>query len=109
MKWVFLIIAILAEVVGTAALKESDGFTRLLPTLIVFLGYGIAFYFLSLTIKEMNLGVVYAIWSGAGIFLITLVGYFRFNQALDTPAIIGISLIVAGVIIMNLFSKTVTH
>lgn len=109
MEWFFLIVAIIAEVIGTTALKESDGFTKLLPSLFVILGYGTAFYFLSLTMKEMNVGIVYAIWSGVGILLITLIGYFRFNQTLDIPAFIGLGLIIAGVVTINLFSSSVTH
>jgi small multidrug resistance pump len=107
MKWLFLFIAILAEVIGTSALKYSEGFTRWLPSAIVVIGYGIAFYFLSLTLKSIPIGIAYAIWSGLGIVLITAIGFFVFKQTPDIPAIIGIGLIIIGVIVINLFSKTV--
>ncbi len=105
-QWIFLSVAIISEVIATSALKASDGFSRLWPSLIVAFGYMSAFYFLSLTLKTMPVGVVYAIWSGAGIALITLVAWTFFGQKLDIPAIIGLIFIVAGVIILNLFSKT---
>ncbi|WKZ91577.1 multidrug efflux SMR transporter [Chimaeribacter arupi] len=108
-QWGILIAAILAEVVATSALKASDGFSRLGPTLLMAAGYGIAFYLLSLTLRTMPVGVVYAIWSGLGVVLITLVGWVLFGQKLDTPALLGMALIVAGVIIMNLFSHSVSH
>jgi len=107
MKWLFLFIAIVAEVIGTSALKYSYGFTKILPSAIVIIGYGIAFYFLSLTLKSIPIGISYAIWSGLGIVLISVIGYFVFKQTLDIPAIIGIGLIILGVIVINLFSKTV--
>jgi small multidrug resistance pump len=107
MKWLFLFIAIMAEVIGTSALKYSEGFTRWLPSAIVVIGYGIAFYFLSLTLKSIPIGIAYAIWSGLGIVLITAIGFFVFKQTPDIPAIIGIGLIIIGVIVINLFSKTV--
>ncbi|GDX64807.1 multidrug transporter [Chlorobiota bacterium] len=109
MKWVFLSIAILAEVVATSALKSAEGFTKLLPSIIVIIGYGIAFFFLSLTLKNIPVGIAYAIWSGAGITLISIIGYFIFKQSLDFPAIIGILFIITGVIIINIFSKSVSH
>lgn len=88
--------AIVAEVIGTSALRASEGFTRLLPTLIVIAGYGLAFYGLSLTLKSMPVGIVYAIWSGAGIVLITLVAIVLYRQVPDLPAVIGLALIIAG-------------
>ena len=109
MKWIFLSIAILAEVVATSALKSAEGFTKLLPSMIVIIGYGIAFFFLSLTLKNIPVGIAYAIWSGAGITLISIIGYFIFEQSLDFPAIIGILFIITGVIIINIFSKSVSH
>lgn len=109
MNWLFLSIAIVAEVIATSALKASEGFTRTLPSILVVAGYGIAFYMLSLTLRTIPMGVVYAIWSGAGIVLITLVGYFMFRQRLDLPALIGIGLIVTGVLVMQLFSKSTAH
>lgn len=109
MKWLFLSIAILAEVIATSALKSSEGFTKLFPSIIVVAGYGIAFFFLSLTLKNIPVGIAYAIWSGAGITLISIIGYFIFKQQLDFPAIIGIILIISGVIVINMFSKTISH
>ena len=109
MNWLYLAIAIVAEVIATSALKASEGFTRPIPAALVVVGYGIAFYMLSLTLRTIPMGVVYAIWSGAGIVLITLVGYFMFRQRLDLPALIGIGLIVAGVLVMQLFSKATAH
>jgi small multidrug resistance pump len=97
------------EVVATTALKETQGFTRLLPSLISIVGYGLAFYFLSLTLRNMPVGVVYALWCGAGIILITAIGWVWFRQALDLPALIGMGLIMAGVLVINLFSKTLVH
>lgn len=109
MTHVFLLIAIVAEVIATSALKATEGFTRLMPTLIVFIAYGTAFYFLSLTLKVIPVGVAYAIWAGLGIVLISLVGWIVYRQALDLPALIGISLIIAGVVIINMFSKAGGH
>jgi multidrug transporter EmrE-like cation transporter len=109
MNWLYLIIAIVGEVVGTSALKACEGFSKLYPSIFVILGYGTAFYFLSLTLRSIPVGVVYAIWSGVGVFLITLVGWFLFGQKLDLAGWIGMSLICLGVIILNLFSKTSIH
>ncbi|GGY63931.1 multidrug efflux SMR transporter [Pseudoduganella sp. SL102] len=109
MNWLYLAIAIVAEVIATSALKASEGFTRTIPSILVVIGYGVAFYMLSLTLRTIPMGVVYAIWSGAGIVLITLVGYFLFQQRLDLPALVGIGLIVAGVLVMQLFSKSTAH
>lgn len=108
-QWVFLSVAIVSEVVATSALKASEGFSRLWPSLVVVAGYGSAFYFLSLTLETIPVGVVYAIWSGAGITLIALAGWILYGQSLDIPAIIGVLLIVAGVVVLNIFSKTVSH
>ncbi len=108
-SWLFLSLAIASEIVGTTALKASDGFTRLWPSLIVILGYGVAFYCLSLTLGTIPVGIAYAIWSGAGIVLISLVAWLMFGQKLDAPALIGIALIVAGVIVLNVFSRSVAH
>ncbi len=107
--WMFLILAIISEVIATSALKQSDGFTRLTPSIIVVIGYGIAFYLLALTLRSIPVGVSYAIWSGLGVALITLVGWFQFGEKLDMAALIGIGLIVSGVIVMNVFSKTLGH
>ncbi len=108
-SWFFLSIAIMAEVVATSALKASEGFTKPLPTLLVALGYAIAFYFLSLTLRTIPVGIAYAIWAGLGVVLITLVGWLLFDQKLDPAAIIGMGFIVTGVIIMNVFSSVVSH
>jgi len=109
MTYFYLGIAIIAEVIATSALKASDGFSRLLPSVITVVGYSIAFWCLSLTLKVIPTGIVYAIWSGVGIVLISAVGWFWFKQSLDTPALIGLGLIIAGVLVINLFSKSVGH
>jgi len=108
-NWLFLAIAIVSETIATSALKASDGFTRLLPSVAVVAGYGIAFYFLSLTLRTMPVGVAYAVWSGVGIMLISLVGWVVYGQKLDAAAIAGMGLIVAGVVVMNVFSKSAAH
>ncbi len=107
--WTLLLIAIVSEVVATSALKASDGFTRLGPSVLVVLGYGAAFYFLSLTLRILPVGVAYALWSGIGVVLITLVSWWWFGQKLDGPALLGMGLIVAGVLVLNLFSRTAVH
>jgi small multidrug resistance pump len=109
MKWVYLLIAVSGEVVATAALKASDGFTVLAPSAIVVAGYGVAFYFLSLTLDQIPVGISYALWSGIGIVLISIIGWFFLDQRLDAPALVGIGLIVAGVATINLFSKSAVH
>lgn len=109
MHWLYLSIAIVAEVIATSALKASNEFSRLMPSILVVIGYLIAFYFLSLTLRTLPVAVVYAMWSGVGIALIALVGWFVFKQTLDTPALIGIGLIVAGVVVLNVFSKSSAH
>ncbi|ADG15390.1 DMT family transporter [Paraburkholderia atlantica] len=108
-SYALLAIAIVAEVIATSAMRASDGFSRLLPSMVVVLGYGIAFYCLSLTLRSVPVGIVYAIWSGAGIVLITLVALVLYRQVPDVPAIIGLGLIVAGVAVLNLFSKMQAH
>jgi len=109
MQWIYLAIAIVSEVVATSALKAAEGFTRLVPSTLVVVGYALAFYFLSLTLRTIPLGVAYAIWAGVGVALVALVGWVVYHQSLDIAALIGISLIVSGVIVLNLFSKTVVH
>lgn len=109
MNYLFLLIAIVAEVVATSALKASEGFSKLGPSLIVVAGYAVAFYFLSLTLKGIPLGVAYAIWSGMGVVLVAVVGVFLYKQSLDAAGVVGMALIVAGVIVLNLFSKTAAH
>lgn len=108
-QWLFLSVAIVSEVVATSALKASNGFTQLWPSLVVIAGYAIAFFFLSLTLRTMPVGVAYAIWSGVGILLVTLIAWFVFKQSLDIPAIIGLALIVAGVVVLQVFSKSSAH
>lgn len=107
--WLALAIAIVAEVIGTTALKASSEFTRLWPSLIVVLGYGTAFYFMSISMRVLPVGIMYAIWSGMGIVLISVLGWLVYRQTLDTPAVIGMGFIIAGVIIINVFSKSVGH
>ncbi|WP_425272194.1 DMT family transporter [Paraburkholderia aromaticivorans] len=102
-------IAIVAEVIATSAMRASEGFSRLVPSVVVVLGYGVAFYCLSLTLKSVPVGVVYAVWSGAGIVLITLVAVVLYRQVPDVPAIIGLGLIMAGVTVLNMFSKMQAH
>lgn len=109
MHYLFLGIAILSEVVATSALKNAEGFTRLLPSLVVAVGYGAAFYFLSLALRVIPIGVAYAIWSGIGIVLISIVAYFLHGQKLDLPALLGMGLIVAGVLVIQLFSRSQAH
>ena len=107
--YLILLLAIVAEVVGTSALKASESFTRLLPSVVVVIGYGTAFTCLSFTLKTLPLGVAYAIWSGVGTALVALIGWIYYKQQLDFPAVLGITLIVAGVIVLNLFSKVSAH
>ncbi|MBS0418064.1 MAG: QacE family quaternary ammonium compound efflux SMR transporter [Proteobacteria bacterium] len=108
-NWLFLAVAIVAEVLATSALKASDGLTRLYPSVGVLLGYGVAFYFLSLTLRAIPVGIAYAVWSGLGIVLITSFAWVFFGQKLDAPALLGMALIIGGVVTMNVFSKTPAH
>ena len=107
--YALLAIAIVAEVIATSALRASEGFSRWLPTVVVVLGYGVAFYCLSLTLRSIPVGIVYAIWSGAGIVLISLVAAVLYRQVPDLPAIVGLGLIISGVVVLNLFSKMQAH
>ena len=107
--WLFLSVAIVAEVIATSGLKASDGFTRLWPSVLVVVGYSIAFYCLSLALRAIPVGIAYAIWAGLGVVLITVAAWLLFGQRLDVAALIGMSLIVAGVVVMNVFSNTVAH
>lgn len=109
MAWIYLSIAIIAEVIATSFLKASDGFTKLLPSLAVVAGYVTAFFFLSLTLKEIPVGVAYAVWSGAGVTLIAAIGWIFLGQKLDAAAMAGMGLIVAGVVVLNLFSRATAH
>lgn len=108
-NFVFLALAIVAEAVATTALKMSEQFTRLLPSAVVVVGYAAAFYFLSLSLRTIPVGVAYAVWSAVGIVLITVVGAVMFRQVPDLPAVIGLALIIAGVAVINLFSKMSAH
>ena len=105
-KWIYLTLAIFSEVMATASLKSTEGFTKLWPSVVVLVGYSAAFYFLSLTLDTIPIGVAYAIWSGVGVAAITLVSIFFFDQKIDTAGFIGIGLIVAGVIVLRLFSES---
>lgn len=109
MAWFYLTIAIVSEVIGTLALKSSNGFTHLTSSTLCIIAYSIAFYCLSLVVKDVSVGVAYAIWSGAGIVLITALSALLFKQTPDLAAIIGMTLIIAGVIVINIFSKSVSH
>lgn len=109
MVYLYLALAIIAEVIATSALKASEQFTRLFPTLIVVTGYVVAFYVLTLVLKTMPVGIAYALWSGLGIVLVTLVSVVLYRQVPDLPAIIGMGLIILGVIVINVFSKTIGH
>ena len=106
-QFIFLFLAIVLEVVGTSGLKAQ--FTKLVPSVITVIAYVCAFYFLGLTLKTLPVGIAYAIWSGVGVVLISLIGLLFFKQSLDLPAVVGLGLIIAGVIIINIFSKSVSH
>lgn len=104
-----LAIAIIAEVIATSALKASAGFSRIVPSILVVAGYAAAFYFLSLTLRTMPVGVAYGVWSGAGVILISAIGWLAFGQRLDFAALAGLGLVIAGLIVINLFSRTTGH
>jgi small multidrug resistance pump len=106
-SWLYLLVAIVAEVVATSALKASATFTRAGPSAVVVAGYALAFYFLARALETVPVGVAYAIWSGLGILLITVIAWLLYGQALDLPALVGLALIVAGVVVLNVFSKSV--
>lgn len=108
-QYVILGLAIICEVIATSALRQTNQFTRIVPSLITLVGYAGAFYFLSMVLRNIPLGIAYAIWSGAGIVLVALVGWLVFKQQLDVPAIIGICMIIGGVFVINLFSGSVEH
>lgn len=107
-KWLFLLVAIMSEVAGTSALKSAEGFTRFWPSTIVVSGYASAFYFLSLTLKTIPVGIAYAIWSGVGTALIALIAWVFLGQKMDVPAVIGMALIVSGVVVIHAFSRSAT-
>jgi len=109
MGYLYLLIAIIAEVIGTSALKASDGFSKLEPSILVVMGYGVAFYCFSLVLETIPVGIAYAIWSGTGVALMSIVGLVVFKQSLDLPAIFGILLIISGVAVINLYSHSGGH
>jgi len=109
LHYLYLALAIVAEVVGTTALKAADGFTRPWPSLVVVLGYGTAIFLLALVLQRIPVGIAYAVWAGLGIVLVAVAGAVVYRQVPDLPALVGIALIVAGVVIMQLFSKTLVH
>jgi small multidrug resistance pump len=109
MGHIYLVIAVVAEVIATSALKVSEEFSKPIPTIIVIIGYGIAFYLLTLVLRTIPIGIAYALWSGLGIVLVAIVGTFYYKENLDPPAILGIGLILVGIFIVNIFSKSVAH
>lgn len=109
MAYLYLALAILAEMIATSALKASEEFTKLVPSIVVLAGYGLAFYFMTLVLRTIPIGITYAIWSGVGIVLIAIAGAIFYKEIPDLPAIIGMGLIIAGVVVIQLFSKTVAH
>ncbi|WP_299396874.1 multidrug efflux SMR transporter [Pelagibius sp.] len=109
MHWIYLSLAIVAEVVGTSVLKQSDGFSRLGLGALSVVSFGVALFFLSLALRAIPLGIAYAIWAGVGIVIISLIGVVVFRQGLDAPAILGIALILGGVVVINVFSNTAVH
>ena len=109
MGYLYLAIAIITEVAATSALKASQEFTKLIPSLVVVIGYGVAFYLLTLVLRTIPVGIAYAMWAGMGIVLVAIIGAILYKQIPDFPAAIGIGLIVAGVVVINVFSKTIGH
>ena len=109
MNWLYLAIAILGEVMATSALKSSEGFTRVVPSLIAASGYAVAFYFLSLTLRNIPVGIAYAVWSGVGIVLVSLLGWLFYDQKLNFAAMLGMFFIIVGVVILNLVSSSTNH
>ncbi|MEZ0233006.1 MAG: multidrug efflux SMR transporter [Methylophilaceae bacterium] len=107
--WWAISVAIIAEVIATTSLKASNEFTRLWPSVVVILGYAVAFYFMTISLRVLPVGIMYAVWSGVGIVLVSLLGWLVYRQSLDIPAIMGITLIITGVVVINVFSKSVTH
>lgn len=109
LNWFYLCLAIIAEVIATSSLKSTLGFTKLWPSVIVVVSYGAAFFFLSLTLRSIPIGIAYAIWAGVGVALVTGIAWVFFDQKLDLAAVIGIALIVSGVVVLNVFSKVSGH
>ncbi len=109
MAYLYLTIAVILEVVATLSLKAADEFTKLLPSIVVIVGYGISYYFLMLCLRTIPVGIIYGLWSGFGIVLVAIGGRVIYHQVLDLPAIVGITLIAIGVVTINIFSKTAIH
>ncbi|UYV39232.1 SMR family transporter [Rhodobacteraceae bacterium D3-12] len=109
MHYVYLALAVAAETIGTSALQASQQFTRLWPSVLVIVAYAISFYLLAMTLKVMPVGVVYALWSGLGIVFIAIIGYLVFGQKLDLAAVMGLGMIIGGIVVIQLFSSSVTH
>ncbi|WP_147105390.1 multidrug efflux SMR transporter [Tateyamaria sp. syn59] len=109
LHYIYLIVAVAAETIGTTALQASSQFTRVGPTVLVVVAYGFAFYFLGIALKYIPVGIAYALWSGLGIVLIALIGFAIFGQRLDMPAVLGLAMIIGGIVVIQLFSKTATH
>lgn len=109
MPWLYLIAAVVAETIGTTALKASDGFTRWGPSALVIIAYGVSFWLLALVLRSIPVGIAYSIWSGLGIVLIAGIGWIVFGQKLDLAALIGLTLIIAGIAVIQLFSNSTTH
>ena len=109
LHYIFLIFAIIAETIGTTALQASQQFTRFWPSVLVVIAYGLSFYLLAQTLRVMPVGVVYAMWSGLGIVMIAAIGYLVFGQRLDLPAVVGTGMILCGILVIHLFSKTSPH
>lgn len=109
LHYVYLMLAVMFETIGTTALQASQQFTKLGPSLLVIFAYGTAFFLLGLTLKYMPVGIVYAIWSGLGIMFIAIIGFIVFGQRLDLPAVIGLALIIAGILVIHLLSNTTQH
>ena len=109
MPYLILALAVLAETIGTAALQASQQFTRPLPSVVVVVAYALAFWLLAISLKTFPVGIAYALWSGIGIVFIALIGIFVFGQRLDLPAVLGMALILAGIVVINLFSKATAH
>jgi small multidrug resistance pump len=107
--WLALAIAIVAEVIATSTMKATNEFTRFWPSLVVVLGYGTGFYFMTISMRVLPIGIMYALWSGVGILVVSIMGWVIYRQVLDLPAIIGMSFIIAGVVVINVFSKSIGH
>ena len=108
-SYIFLILAIFSETIGTTALQASQQFSRLVPSVVVVIGYGVSFYLLALALRTIPVGIAYAIWSGLGIVFIAFIGYILFNQRLDMPAVLGLAMILGGILVIHLFSGSATH